>query len=194
MAKTKPKSGPAVRSDMPVSDGRAHAGARGEEAGVSGASRAESAPAAAAATTPTTTSATTETTAQRSVQSAAQPQRLQPLPTSAPTEIAKEVIRVPAHCVPRMIGKGGAQIKVTDTILSAYRNSEDENLPLYPGQDMITKSGARIHIDKITLANGAIDENFQNLVLEGAKGRVAVARVLVQEVLDSFEQALEEIM
>ena len=59
---------------------------------------------------------------------------------------------------------------------------------------MITKSGARIHIDKITLANGAIDENFQNLVLEGAKGRVAVARVLVQEVLDSFEQALEEIM
>ena len=59
---------------------------------------------------------------------------------------------------------------------------------------MITKSGARIHIDKITLANGATDENFQNVVLEGAKGRVAVARVLVQEVLDSFEQAVEEIM
>jgi|EP01043_Picozoa_sp_COSAG02_P064083 hypothetical protein len=59
---------------------------------------------------------------------------------------------------------------------------------------MITKSGARIHIDKVTLANGDIDESVQNLILEGAKDRVAVARVLVQEVLDSFEHAIEEIM
>ena len=59
---------------------------------------------------------------------------------------------------------------------------------------MIATSGARIYIDKVTLANGHVDENFQNVNLEGVKDRVAVARVLVQEVLDSFEQAIEEIM
>jgi hypothetical protein len=59
---------------------------------------------------------------------------------------------------------------------------------------MITKSGARIHIDKVTLANGDVDESAQNVILEGAADRVAVARVLIQEVLNSFEDAIEEIM
>ena len=59
---------------------------------------------------------------------------------------------------------------------------------------MMAKSGARIRIDKVILANGDIDENVQNVVLEGAQDRVAIARVLVQEVLESFDQAIEEIM
>lgn len=59
---------------------------------------------------------------------------------------------------------------------------------------MISRSGARIRIDKITLANGGIDETRQNVVIEGTQDRVSVAQVLVQEVLDSFEQAIEEIM
>ena len=59
---------------------------------------------------------------------------------------------------------------------------------------MITKSGARIRIDKVTLANGDVDESVQNVILEGAIDRVAVARVLIQEVLNSFEHAIEEIM
>jgi|EP01044_Picomonas_judraskeda_P007477 5S rRNA maturation endonuclease (ribonuclease M5) len=59
---------------------------------------------------------------------------------------------------------------------------------------MMAKSGTRIRIDKVILANGDVDESVQNVVLEGAQDRVAVARVLVQEVLETFEQAIEEIM
>ena len=59
---------------------------------------------------------------------------------------------------------------------------------------MMAKSGTRIRIDKVILANGDVDESVQNVVLEGAQDRVAVARVLVQEVLEIFEQAIEEIM
>ena len=59
---------------------------------------------------------------------------------------------------------------------------------------MMAKSGTRIRIDKVILANGDVDESVQNVVLEGAQDRVAVARVLVQEVLETFELAIEEIM
>ncbi len=115
---TKPIAGPAVRSDMPVSDGRAHASA--SKGGADDSAEAASAPKptspAAAALTPGSASPRQGTSTKRVAgigeacmrQEAAARQRQ----ADAPAEIVKEVVPVPAHCVPRLIGKGGTHVKV----------------------------------------------------------------------------------
>ena len=129
---TKPKAGPAVRSDMPVSDGRAHASATkgGADASAGAASTSTTTSPAAAARPPVSASSHQGTSTKQTAgisevgmrQEAAARQRK----VDAPAEIVKEVVPVPAHCVPRLIGKGGSHVKVRNCagLVSSYRTSQ----------------------------------------------------------------------
>ena len=115
--KPAPKTGPSVRSDMPVSDGRAHAAALGKQGDASAEATAPSAsppaavaPAAAPASTQQGTSL--EKAAGVGAAGAFQQPAQQHGQSDAPAEIVTEVIPAPAISVPRLIGKGGSTIKV----------------------------------------------------------------------------------
>eukprot|EP01043_Picozoa_sp_COSAG02_P064084 COSAG02_NODE_9266_length_2273_cov_1.472861_2_plen_197_part_00 len=122
VTKPKPQTGPAVRSDLPVSDGRAHADASG--GGTDALAKAAPAPTATSpgAAAPAAVSgsfqqaASTERAGGVSEvvvrQELAAQQRGQLRQADLPAEIVKEVLPVPAHSVPRLIGKGGSHIKV----------------------------------------------------------------------------------
>ena len=83
----------------------------------------------------------------------------------------EEVVTVQCHVVPRIIGKGGIKIK-----------------------EIVTKSGAEIKIDRVAVGEGGYSEEFQPVIIQGRKDRVAVAKLLIQEVVESCELAVEEAM
>eukprot|EP01044_Picomonas_judraskeda_P007476 COSAG03_NODE_804_length_5790_cov_54.606923_5_plen_204_part_00 len=134
--KPAPKAGPSVRSDMPVSDGRAHAVALGEQGGVSAeaatalsaSAPAAAAPAAAPATTQQGTSP--EKAAGNGAVATQQPAAQQHLQSDAPAEIVTEVIPAPSISVPRLIGKGGSTIKVCNFHRSFLAITVPLSLPL----------------------------------------------------------------
>lgn len=115
ITKPKLKPGPAVRSDMPVSDGRAHAAGRADDEHALGTS-AVAAPASvepAAGSLSDVPSSTQHTVSREkpvSVGTVVARQQRQQEKTSV--ETVTKVIPVLAHVVPRMIGKSGSHIKV----------------------------------------------------------------------------------
>jgi hypothetical protein len=163
------KTGPDVRSDVPAS---ASEGASDDSA--AGASSDSAQPEAAAGATDDSAEPSEQEKQElerrwRQEQERQQEQRRQEEQPVEPT--VEEVVTVQCHVVPRIIGKGGIKIK-----------------------EIVTKSGAEIKIDRVAVGEGGYSEEFQPVIIQGRKDRVAVAKLLIQEVVESCELAVEEAM